>query len=64
MRTEKRRGKKRVQVESSSEYDEYPEMVEYGSGKKKRRKKGPEILKGRGLDGVWIIAFHLDNLSI
>lgn len=24
----------------------------------------PEILKGRGKGGVWIIAFHLDNHSI
>lgn len=23
-----------------------------------------EILKGRRMGGVWIIAFHLDNLSI
>lgn len=35
-----------------------------GWNKKKKKKKGPEILKGRGMGGVWIIAFHLDNLSI
>lgn len=30
----------------------------------KKKKKDPEILKGRGKGGVWIIAFHLDNHSI
>lgn len=29
-----------------------------------KKKTLREILTGRGMGGVWIIAFHLDNLSI